>query len=86
MYKVRARNLRTRSKVDKTFKGDDRLDAALKKLGLSTLDDFYAGVGYGKFAPKSLVTTLMPEDDLAVKPEGVVTRVVQGEAARTEAQ
>ena len=61
----------------KSFKGDDKLDAALKKLGLSTLDDFYAGVGYGKFAPKSLVTTLMPEEDLAEKPEGVVTRVVR---------
>lgn len=61
----------------KSFKGDDRLDEALKKLGMSTLDDFYAGVGYGKFAPKSLVAALIPEEDLAVKPEGVVTRVVR---------
>jgi GTP pyrophosphokinase len=61
----------------KSFKGDDKLDAALRKLGLSTLDDFYAGVGYGKFAPKSLVATLLPEDDLAIKPESVVTRVVR---------
>jgi GTP pyrophosphokinase len=61
----------------KSFKGDDRLDGALKKLGLSTLDDFYAGVGYGKFAPKSLVAALMPEEELAIKPEGVVTRVVR---------
>ncbi len=61
----------------KSFKGDDRLDEALKKLGMSTLDDFYAGVGYGKFTPKSLVAALIPEEDLAVKPEGVVTRVVR---------
>lgn len=61
----------------KSFKGDARLDEALKKLGMSTLDDFYAGVGYGKFAPKSLVAALIPEEDLAVKPEGVVTRVVR---------
>jgi len=61
----------------KSFKGDEKLDAALKKLGVSSLDDFYAAVGYGKFSPKSLVATLLPEDDLEVKPESVVTRVVR---------
>jgi len=61
----------------KSFKGDDNLEAALKKLGLATLDDFFAGVGYGKFDPKSLVATLKPNEELAVKPEGVVTRTVR---------
>ncbi len=61
----------------KSFKGDDKLDAALKRLGVITLDDYYAAVGYGKFQPRSLVTALLPEDDLEVKPEGVVTRAVR---------
>jgi GTP pyrophosphokinase len=61
----------------KNFKGDEKLEAALKKFGLSTLDDFFAGVGYGKFDPRSLVTLLNPGEDLEVKPAGVVKSIVR---------
>ena len=61
----------------KSLKGDERLEAALKKFGLAALDDYYAAVGYGKLTPKSLLTTLRPDEELAEKPDGMVTRVVR---------
>jgi GTP pyrophosphokinase len=61
----------------KPFAGDDRLHRALSKLGVAELDDFYAAVGYGKMTPKSLLSLLVPESELEVKPDGVVKRVVR---------
>jgi GTP pyrophosphokinase len=63
----------------KTLKqfGDDGLRAALSKLGFADLDDFYAAVGYGKSTPQSLLSSLVPENDLEEKQEGVVRRAVK---------
>jgi GTP pyrophosphokinase len=61
----------------KSFKGDEALEEGLKKLGVATLDDYYAAVGYGKLTPKALVSTLVPDEELEVKPAGVVTRAVR---------
>ncbi len=49
----------------------------LKKMGFSSIDDFFAAVGYGKVTPRSLVAALMPDVDLKPKSEGVVARVVK---------
>ncbi|MCK5439029.1 MAG: bifunctional (p)ppGpp synthetase/guanosine-3',5'-bis(diphosphate) 3'-pyrophosphohydrolase, partial [Gemmatimonadetes bacterium] len=60
----------------KDFDGESQLKPALSKLGLAELDDFHAAVGYGKLTPQSLLSILVPEDELQEKPEGVVRRVV----------
>jgi GTP pyrophosphokinase len=61
----------------KPFLGGEQLQEALRKLGLAELDDFFAAVGYGKLTPHSLMSTLVPETELQVKPEGVVKRAVK---------
>jgi len=61
----------------KSLKGDEALEEGLKKLGVATLEDYYAAVGYGKLTPKALVSTLVPDEELEVKPAGVVTRAVR---------
>jgi guanosine-3',5'-bis(diphosphate) 3'-pyrophosphohydrolase len=63
---------------------DGRLDEALTKLGCATLDDFFAAVGYGKLTPHGLLLTLVPETELKVKPEGVVSRAVRKALGRRE--
>ena len=49
----------------------------LSKLGFAALGDFHAAVGYGKVTPHSLISGLVPESELKVKPEGVVARAVR---------
>jgi GTP pyrophosphokinase len=61
----------------KPFVGNGKLSAALAKLGLAELDDFYAAVGYGKVTPKALLGQLVPESELEERPEGVVSRVMR---------
>jgi GTP pyrophosphokinase len=56
---------------------DGRLDAVLSKLGFAALDDFFAAVGYGKVTPHSLLSNLVPESELKIKPESVVARAVR---------
>jgi GTP diphosphokinase / guanosine-3',5'-bis(diphosphate) 3'-diphosphatase len=56
---------------------DGRLAKALEELGFASLDDFYAAAGYGKLTPQSLLSRLVPEQELHVRPEGVVERVVK---------
>ena len=63
---------------------DGRIEGALKKMGLADLDDFYAAVGYGKVTPHSLLSGLVPESELKVKPEGVVSRAVRRALGRRE--
>ena len=60
----------------KEFNAESHLKPALSKLGLSELDDYFAAVGYGKLTPQSLLSALVPEDELQEKPDGVVRRVV----------
>jgi len=50
---------------------------AMKKLGFSALEDFFAAVGYGKVVPHSLVAAILPESDLKPRVDGVVARVVK---------
>jgi GTP pyrophosphokinase len=56
---------------------DGRIKGVLTKLGFAALDDFFAAVGYGKVTPHSLLVGLVPESELKVKPEGVVSRAVR---------
>jgi GTP pyrophosphokinase len=56
---------------------DDKLQDALSKLGFAALEDFYAAVGYGKITPRALLSNLVPESELKIKPEGVVARAVR---------
>jgi len=60
----------------KEFDEESQLKPALSKLGLSELDDYFAAVGYGKLTPQSMLSILVPENELQEKPEGVVRRVV----------
>jgi GTP pyrophosphokinase len=60
----------------KSFEGSP-LEQALSKLGYAALDDFFAGVGYGKVTVHALLSALVPEQELREKPEGVVARVVK---------
>jgi GTP pyrophosphokinase len=64
---------------------DERLPAALSKLGYAGIDDFYAAVGYGKVGPHSLLSNLVPAEELKVKPEGVVSRAVRRALGRRDA-
>lgn len=51
---------------------------ALRKLGYSSVEDFFAAVGYGKIMPGALLAQLVPEADLKpAKPDGPVARVVK---------
>jgi len=61
-----------------------RLAAVLSKLGYAALEDFFAAVGYGKVTPHSLLSGLVPEEELKVKPEGVVSRAVRRALGRRE--
>jgi guanosine-3',5'-bis(diphosphate) 3'-pyrophosphohydrolase len=70
------REFRRYKRSVKHFSDDESLRQALDKLGFAELDDFYAAVGYGKATPQALLASLVPEDDLQVKKEGVVSRVV----------
>ena len=70
------REFRRYKRSVKHFSDDKSLRQALDKLGFAELDDFYAAVGYGKATPQALLASLVPEDDLHVKKEGVVSRVV----------
>ncbi len=63
---------------------DGQLAGPLSRLGFAGLDDFYAAVGYGKVTPHSLLVGLVPESELTVKPEGVVSRAVRRALGRRE--
>jgi GTP pyrophosphokinase len=63
---------------------DERVRAALSKLGFAALDDFFTAVGYGKVTPHSLLTGLVPESELKFKREGVVSRAVKRALGRRE--
>jgi GTP pyrophosphokinase len=62
-----------------------QIEAALTKLGYAALDDFFSAVGYGKVTPHALLVGLVPETELKVKPEGVVSRAVKRALGRREA-
>jgi len=64
---------------------DSQIEAALSRLGYAALDDFYAAVGYGKVTPHSLLVGIVPESELKVKPDGVVSRAVKRALGRREA-
>jgi guanosine-3',5'-bis(diphosphate) 3'-pyrophosphohydrolase len=61
----------------KHFTDTEGLRQALNKVGFAELDDFYAAVGYGKATPQALLSSLVPEGDLRIKREGMVSRVVK---------
>jgi GTP pyrophosphokinase len=61
----------------KEFRENGALEQALSRLGFAALDDFYAAVGYGKTTPQSLLSALMPDTDLEIKPEGAVARAMR---------
>ena len=61
----------------KHLSDEQRVGPALKKLGLASVDDFFAAVGYGKVTPRAFVTALVPESELRAKPDGPVARVVK---------
>jgi GTP pyrophosphokinase len=63
---------------------DGRIKAVLTKMGFAALDDFFTAVGYGKVNPHALLAGLVPEDELKVKPEGVVSRTVRRALGRGE--
>ena len=63
---------------------DGRIKAVLTKMGFAALDDFFTAVGYGKVTPHSLLAGLVPESELKVKPEGVVSRAVRRALGRGE--
>jgi len=71
------REFRRYKRSVKHFSDNESLRKALDKLGFAELDDFYAAVGYGKATPQALLSSLVPEDDLRVKKEGMVSRVVK---------
>ena len=68
----------------KKFVVDERLEEGLKKLGLATLDDYFAAVSYGKVTAHALLAHLVPPDELQEKPEGLVTRAVKRALGRGE--
>ncbi|MCP3980434.1 MAG: bifunctional (p)ppGpp synthetase/guanosine-3',5'-bis(diphosphate) 3'-pyrophosphohydrolase [bacterium] len=63
---------------------DPPIQEMLRKLGLNSLDDYYAAVAYGKVSPETMVTAVVPDDSLEVKPESVVGRVVRKALGRAE--
>src|SRR5882762_3215594 len=54
-----------------------RLLAALHELGCASLEDFYASVGYGKVAPRSLIQKLDPQAKLRETAEGPIAHAVK---------
>ncbi len=71
------REFRKHKVSTKSAAEDGKLQAALSKLGFAALEDFYAAVGYGKVTPHALLSSLVPESELKIKPEGVVARAVR---------
>ncbi|HEY2829326.1 MAG TPA: bifunctional (p)ppGpp synthetase/guanosine-3',5'-bis(diphosphate) 3'-pyrophosphohydrolase [Thermoanaerobaculia bacterium] len=62
----------------KTLLDGDGFAKVLADLGVQRLDDVFAAIGYGKVAPKALLTKLVPPDTLKEKaPEGPVTSAVK---------
>jgi GTP pyrophosphokinase len=68
----------------KKAEDDGRIKTVLTRLGFAALDDFFTAVGYGKVTPHSLLVGLVPESELKVKPEGVVSRAVRRALGRGE--
>jgi guanosine-3',5'-bis(diphosphate) 3'-pyrophosphohydrolase len=54
-----------------------RLREALLGMGFQSIEDFYAGVGYGKAVPKALVEKLDPQAKAQETPAGGLTQVVK---------
>ena len=54
-----------------------KLREALLGMGFPSIEDFYAGVGYGKAVPKALVEKLDPQAKAQEVPEGGITGVVK---------
>jgi GTP pyrophosphokinase len=63
---------------------DGLVEPALSKLGFAALDDFFSAVGYGRVNPHALLAGVVPESELKVKPEGVVSRAVKRALGRRE--
>jgi GTP diphosphokinase / guanosine-3',5'-bis(diphosphate) 3'-diphosphatase len=62
----------------KTLVEGDLFAKALADFGVQKRDDVFAAIGYGKVAPKQLLTKLVPTDALKEKaPEGAVTSAVK---------
>jgi GTP pyrophosphokinase len=56
---------------------DPRVSDTLRKLGLASLEDFFAAAGYGKVTPHTVIAALVPAAQIEPKPDGLVTRVVK---------
>ncbi|HET8946442.1 MAG TPA: bifunctional (p)ppGpp synthetase/guanosine-3',5'-bis(diphosphate) 3'-pyrophosphohydrolase [Candidatus Polarisedimenticolia bacterium] len=54
-----------------------RLRETLLGMGFASIEDFYAGVGYGKAVPKALVERLDPQAKAQETPTGGLTQVVK---------
>jgi len=54
-----------------------RLKEVLSAMGYQGIDDFYAAVGYGKAAPRSLVERLDPQARPHDAPEGAIAQAVR---------
>jgi guanosine-3',5'-bis(diphosphate) 3'-pyrophosphohydrolase len=55
----------------------NRLREALLGMGFASIEDFYAGVGYGKAVPKTLVERLDPQAKAQENPAGGLAQVVK---------
>jgi guanosine-3',5'-bis(diphosphate) 3'-pyrophosphohydrolase len=54
-----------------------RLREVLQSMGVPSLDDFYAAVGYGKLAPRTLIEKLDPAARVHEAAEGVIAHAVR---------
>jgi GTP pyrophosphokinase len=61
----------------RSVSNNGKLEEALRELGYPKLDDFYAGVGYGKVTPHQLVRRLLPPEKLKERKESPIGRAVR---------
>jgi len=71
------RELRKYRLSPKILTENGKVSEALSKLGVASLDDFFAAVGYGKVTAHALVSSLNPDTNLQPKPESGLARVVK---------
>jgi GTP pyrophosphokinase len=62
----------------KTLFDEAKLDEIARQSGLKKTDDLLAVVGYGKLAPRQVITKLVPQEELKERPpDGAITSVVR---------
>ncbi|MCL4814119.1 MAG: bifunctional (p)ppGpp synthetase/guanosine-3',5'-bis(diphosphate) 3'-pyrophosphohydrolase [Vicinamibacteraceae bacterium] len=62
----------------KTLFDEAKLDEIARQSGLKKADDLLAVVGYGKLAPRQVITKLVPQEQLKERPpDGAITSVVR---------